>query len=266
MKKYWTLIPLSLLLACGDSGNKGSTGSNDGGRRVESESDLGRFVSGSRQLSEYYKYGMPCAYVTESFLHSTFDLNEDTPITWNESETTCEASWNSKKQVSLSTTGIRPFESVFHAEYYFDSLYQPAEFAKRLQKRRHAYTGPNPEGTGAESPQPGVTASPSQGTGTTPATALNDSSRTHTGPGAPTSQLNDNEAMRAVPNSFPGMWEKAVWDNRSRTLHILDGQHVFHIMVNHGPTPAADRSKAIKLASILLGEVEVENGTEKPVY
>jgi hypothetical protein len=247
-------------------GSLGSTGSNDGGRRAESQSELGRFVSGTRMLSEYYKYGMPCNYVNESIIRSHFKVPEATQIDWNETETTCEASWNSKKQLAISTTSIRPFESIFHAEYYFDSLYQPAVFARNHRSRKLPYTGPNPEGTGAEGPRAGISENASQGTGFTPATALNDSSQAHTGPGAPMQQLNDNMEMKGAPNSVPGVWEKAVWDRKSRTLHILDLQHVFHITVNHGPTLAADSLHAIQLAALLIMQVEEETGKEDPVY
>ncbi|MGA0557919.1 hypothetical protein ACO2Q8_14775 [Larkinella sp. VNQ87] len=276
MKSYWTVLPLSALLACG-GGNSGADGRDEGGRRVE---DLGRFVSGSRQLSEYYQYDQPCNYISESAISTMFDLPEGTVLTWMETESTCDIVLNNKKVVSLSTTARRPFESIFHAEYYFDRLFKPEDLTDR--GRKQYYTGPDPMGTGAEGPAdglaktlepaPGATAesgaanNPSPGNGA-PAGAPNDSAARHSEPGGIRAQLDDNEEQRNSPKSVPGVAEKAVWDAKNRTLHILNLQHVFHIMVKHGPTVAADSAHAAHLASLLISQVDEEtNVGSDPIY
>lgn len=261
IKKYWTLLPLFGLLACGDSGGDASGDSGGGSRRVEG---LGRQVSGSRLLSENYQYSTPCDYVNESALRTMFGLEEGTALTWSESESACEVSLNNKKLVTLSTTSSRPFESVFHAEYYFNRLYQPSALASRGKKQ--FLTGPEPEGTGAESPVGGV------GDGTAEdqasvAGAPTDSIQIHSDPGSVPSQLDDNNDMKSRPQSIPGVWEKAVWNAKTRTLHILNLEHVFHITVNHGPTAAADSVHAAQIGTLLVKEVDVEtNRGEHTIY
>ncbi|GAB3326990.1 hypothetical protein GCM10027299_26880 [Larkinella ripae] len=264
MKIDWSMLPLLGLLACG-GGGAGSADSDSGGGGRHAANELGRQVSGSRLLSESYQYAMPCDYISESSIESMFELTAETPITWTQSENACEVVVNNKKIVVLSTTSRRPFESVFHADYYFNRLYQPSALTNRGRKR--PYTGPEPEGTGAESPAAGTGGNPSVESGAV-AGAPNDSAQHHAAPGnLATSQLNDNDEERAGTQPVPGAWEKAVWNAKSRTLHILNLQHVFHITVNHGPTAAADSLNAAKLGSLLIKDVEDEaNQGDHPIY
>ncbi|MGV3560512.1 hypothetical protein [Larkinella arboricola] len=261
LKKYWALLPLCGLLACGDTtgGATGDTGG--GGRRVEG---LGREVSGSRRLSEYYQYSLPCDYINQSSLVSMLGLEEGATLTWTDTEAACEVSANNKKLVVLSTTSPRPFESVFHAEYYFDRLYDPSALNKR--GRKQFYTGPDPEGTGAESPAGGVGNS-STADQATVAGAPTDSTQVHSEPGVPRTQLDDNDEIRAGSQPVPGAWEKAVWNARTRTLHILNLEHVFHITVNHGPTAAADSLHAAQLGTLLVQQIDHEaDRGERTIY
>ncbi|MFD1140558.1 hypothetical protein ACFQ4C_05545 [Larkinella insperata] len=262
IKKYWALLPLCGLLACGDT-TGGATGDTGGGdRRVE---DLGRLVSGSRRMSEYYQYSLPCDYINQSSLVAMFGLEEGAELTWTDSEAGCEVSVNNKKLVLLSTTSPRPFESVFHAEYYFDRLYDPSALDNR--GRKQFYTGPEPEGTGAESPSGGV-GNPATGNQAAVAGAPTDSTQVHSEPGVPpNAQLDDNDEMRSGSQPVPGAWEKAVWNPKTRTLHILNLEHVFHVTVNHGPTLKADSLHAAQLGSLLVKQVDVETDRgEDPIY
>ena len=258
---YWILLSFCGLLACGDS-DSSNPNSGGGDRHIEG---LGRQVSGSRLLSEYYKYNMPCYYISESSIASLLNLTDAASITWNESESVCEVMLNNKKVVALSTTSIRPFESVFHADYYFNRLYQPEALDRPGKKL--PFTGPDPEGTGAESPVGGVGNNSSTGNSSV-AGAPNDSIRYHAAPGnLATSQLDDSDEQKAGPQAVPGVWEKAVWDAKSRTLHILNLQHVFHITVNHGPTAATDSLNATKLGALLTRQVDDEtNQGERTIY
>ncbi|RRB09360.1 hypothetical protein [Larkinella rosea] len=264
MKSYWISIFLLGLLACGG----GSSGTNDidsGGGARHASNELGRQVSGSRLLSEYYKYNMPCYYISEATIKSLLNLADGTPLTWTETESSCAVALNNKKRVVLSTTGIRPFESVFHADYYFTRLYQPGSLENRGRKR--PYTGPDTEETGAESPVEGVGDNSSTGNSAV-AGAPNDSVQVHAAPGQlSTSQLKDSEEQKTGPQPVPGVWEKAVWDVKSRTLHILNLQHVFHITVNHGPTAVTDSLNAVKLGALLTKQVDDEsNQGERTIY
>ncbi|GAB3928558.1 hypothetical protein [Larkinella terrae] len=264
MKGYWMSIFVLGLLAC-EGGSSGTKDIDSGGGARHTGHALGRQVSGSRLLSEYYKYNMPCYYVTESTVKTLFNLDEGAPFTMTESEHTCEVVLNNKKLVVLSTTADRPFESVFHAEYYFDRLYQPEALKNRGRKR--PYTGPEPEGTGAESPTEGVGKTASTGNGAVTGVP-NDSIQAHAAPGKlSTAQLKDSDEQKAGPQPVPGVWEKAVWDAKSRTLHILNLQHVFHITVSHGPTAAMDSLNAAKLGALLTKQVDDEtNQGENTIY
>jgi hypothetical protein len=264
MKGYWISISLMGLLACG-GGSPGTTDIDSGGGARHASNELGRQVSGSRLLSEQYQYNMPCYYINESSIKSMFNLDDGTPITWKETESACEVVLNNKKVVVLSTTGSRPFESIFHADYYFNRLYHPKALGRRGKKL--PYTGPDPEGTSAESPTEGVGKNPSTGNGAV-AGAPNDSVQVHAAPGQLASaQLNDSDEQKTGPQPVPGAWEKAVWDAKSRTLHILNLQHVFHITVRHGPTVATDSLNATKLGALLTRQVDDEaNQGEHTIY
>ncbi|GAB3255739.1 hypothetical protein GCM10027347_17090 [Larkinella harenae] len=248
------------MLACGDSGS-GSGNRGAGDRLIE---NLGRQVSGTRHLSEYYQYSPPCGYINESSLHTLFELEEGTALTWSQDDNVCEVSLNNKKLVSLSTTNRRPFESIFHAEYYFDRHFQPSALVDRGRKQTH--TGPDPEGTGAESPMGGVGDGSSEDRATV-AGAPTDSTQVQAQPGVPRAQLDDNDEMRAGSQPIPGVWEKAVWNAKTRTLHILNLEHVFHITVHHGPTAAADSLHAARLGSLLVKQIDLESDRgERPIY
>ncbi|KAA9349222.1 hypothetical protein [Larkinella humicola] len=264
MKSYWIAISLLGLLACG-GGSSGTADIDSGGGARHASNTLGRQVSGTRLLSEYYKYNMPCYYMGGASLKSMFNLEEDAPLIWKETESTCEVVLNNKKLVVLSTTTDRPFESVFHADYYFNRLYQPEALDRR--GRKQPYTGPEPQGAGAESPVGGVGNNSSAGNSSV-AGAPNDSIQVNAAPGQLASaQLKDSDEQQAGPQPVPGVWEKAVWDAKSRTLHILNLQHVFHITVNHGPTAKMDSLNATKLGALLTKQVDDEaNQGEAPIY
>lgn len=264
-KSGWVSVLLLGLMACG-GGSSGTSDIDSGGGARHASNELGRQVSGSRLMSEYYQYSMPCDYISEASIASLLDLKEGTPIAWNETESTCEVVLNNKKVVVLSTTASRPFESIFHADYYFNRLYQPEALGRR--GRKLPYTGPDPRGTGAESPAEGVGENPSTGNGAV-AGAPNDSVRVHAAPGQLASaQLNDSdEQQKTGSQPVPGAWEKAVWDAKSRTLHILNLQHVFHITVRHGPTAETDSLNAAKLGALLTKQVDDEaNQGEHTIY
>ncbi|WP_421826257.1 hypothetical protein [Larkinella sp.] len=264
MKSYWISISLLGLLACG-GGSSGTADIDSGGGARHASNILGRQVSGTRLLSEYYKYNMPCYYIGEASLKSMFNLEEAVPLIWKETESTCEVVLNNKKLVVLSTTTDRPFESVFHADYYFNRLYQPEALDRRGPQQ--PYTGPEPQGTGAESPVGGAGTNSSAGNSAV-AGAPNDSIQVHAAPGQLASaQLKDSDEQQAGPQPVAGVWEKAVWDAKSRTLHILNLQHVFHITVSHGPTAKMDSLNATKLGALLTRQVDDEaNQGEAPIY
>ncbi|WP_138991172.1 hypothetical protein [Larkinella sp. C7] len=264
MKSYWISIFLLGLLACGGGGS-GTADIDSGGGARHASNTLGRQVSGSRLLSEHYKYNMPCYYISEASLKAMFNLAEDAPLIWKETESTCEVVLNNKKLVVLSTTTDRPFESVFHADFYFRRLYQPESLDRRSGKQ--PFTGPEPQGTGAESPVGGVGDTSTAGNSAV-AGAPNDSIQIHAAPGQLASaQLKDSDELQAGPQPVPGVWEKAVWDATSRTLHILNLQHVFHITVNQGPTAKMDSLNATKLGALLTKQVDDEaNQGEAPIY
>ncbi|MFC5408228.1 hypothetical protein ACFPMF_02830 [Larkinella bovis] len=256
MKTYWIILSLFALFSC-----SGNTGGVEGERRVEG---LGRQVSGTRLMSEQYLYASPCAYIPEGSLASMVGLQEGTALTWNESDHACEVFLDNKKIVSLSLTNRRPFESVFHADYYFNRLYQPEALESR--GKRLPYTGPEPEGVGAEGPTEGV-GDGSPASNDAVAGAPTDSLQAHAEPGGVIAQLKDNEERKTTSPSIRGVGEKAVWDARTRTLHVLNLQHVFHIMVNQSSSAETDSMRATKLASLLIRQVDEEaDQGERTIY
>jgi len=257
MRTRWTVWALSLLaLGCGgpDSGTQG-----DGSTSEQREN--GRYPTGTFLLSQDVKYEKACNDFGEGFIASMFDVEETTKITTVDSQNGCDFNWNNKKQVSLSTTHDKPFQSIYQAEFYFDSLYQPAVFAQNRRVRHPAYTGPYTEDTQSEGPTEGMTNHKTQGRGQD-SSAVNDTAYT----------VARNTVNSAAGRAIEGVGDKAIWDDKSRTLHVLYLHHVIHIMVNHGPTPAEDLGHARQLALVWMDKMSkegrggIETPPDDPIY
>lgn len=261
MRNRWTVWALSLIaLGCGgpDSGTRGDASTNE-------ETVTGRYPTGTFLLSQDTKYEKACNTFGESFIASMFGVEETTKITTVQNQTGCDFVWNNKKQVSLSTTNIKPFQSIYQAEFYFDSLYQPTVFRQNRRPHHPAYTGPYTEDNQAEGPTEGMANHSSRGSGQD-SSAVNDSSSSITGGTSSALQLTQGAVNSAAGRAIQGVGDKAIWDDKSRTLHVLYLHHVIHIMVNHGPTPAEDLSHASRLAMVWIDKMseESEGGIETP--
>ncbi|WP_128544742.1 hypothetical protein [Larkinella soli] len=264
MKSNWkiTLLPL-LALSCGgpDSGNPADVA---GTGQVEG---LGRYVSGTFLLTEDVKYDKACNYFDEQFVREMFEVEATTAITTEDNQTNCAFIWDNKKQLVISTTNRSSFQSIYHAEYYFDSLYQPTALAQRRRGRQDTQFGQYTEDRTAEGPTAGMTNQNVSGQGID-SSAVNDSSDTYNynSRNARQSVADIPTVSNAIGRAIPDIGDKALWDDRKRTLHVLALNNVFHITVNHSPAVAADLNYARRLALVLIDKMrdEAKGGMTTP--
>lgn len=260
MKKL-QLLPLSLLcLACGGP----NSGSQADGSSTE-QGVLARTVSGVSMLSADVNYDDPCNYLGEEYVRGTFELGASTKIVEVDMQSGCKFEWDKNKEVVVSFSRNKPFPSVYQAEYEFDRLYQPQEFAKHHRVKQAAFTGPDTEDTDAEGPTAGETGKTAAGTHFD-STATNDSSRTVARIPASATHLTTPAQSNSIGKAVSGIGDKAIWEESKHTLHVLYLHHIVNVMVNSGTNSKENLDKAKELAAVFLDRLvkEGKGGIETP--
>jgi len=270
MKKHLKWIPLALLglSSCGGSVS-GTKGGDVEGSGVNNTADVGRYVTGTFLTSADVKYDKLSNVLDETYVASLFNV-AGSDITVRDLNSGAEFYWGGKKRLVISTTARRPFPSIYHAEYHFDSLYQPQALAARRRNFKADVTSYGANSGGGLVETPPVTANTygngSGGSLGRDSTAANDTAMTIARVTASANQLT------AVPRSterlvaVPGVGDKALWDPQKRMLHILYLHHVLHVTLNNHPNPNVDKQMASQMALVLLDRVtkEAQGGITTP--
>lgn len=254
-----------LCLGCGgpDSLDQSQSAASAGAN----EAYLARDVVGVYSLSADAKYDKVCNVLDNTYIGTLFDVEAGEGITNRDRQTGCEFIWGGKTRVNISTTGHKPFQSIYHAEFYFDSLYQPNALAERRRNFvKPSLFGPAPAGLGAEGPTIGE-ADKNPAGARFDSSAVNDSSQSvsqvTTAAVMPTSAKGYNTN---VGKAISGVGDKAIWEEAKRTLHVLYNNHVIHVMVNNAPSAAADLNRAKQVALVFLSKIteEAQGGITTP--
>ncbi|GAB3745560.1 hypothetical protein [Spirosoma pomorum] len=238
IKTLFLVLP-ALFLACGTSNNTDDANDAAG----TGGADLAKRVVGVQILSTEGFYDQPCAMLGEEYIRSTFNVAEDVAITEGEGHEGkgCSYEWAGNK-VELSFVGIRPFESIFRAEYVFDVRYQ---------------NKPKVAEAPIEKPEPVATENAEQ-TATASAEAKPDASANGSSEGDSVS-LPTPMAEPAVNTgrfaAVTGLGDKAVWDASTGTMHILYINHIFSVRVESKDAAATRKDRAESIAEALLEKI-----------
>lgn len=254
-----TLLLLSLcgLPSCHMGGDQNVPNDAANDASGTGDPDLAREVTGVWRLSTDYNYDERCNYLPTEFVRNLFKLNESITLEKYDLQNGCEVRWGNQKVGFYFEPGS-PYESVYQSEYAFDRLFQPQNVVANETTppnfnsvKESPYHGPNPQGTGAERPAEGVSTG-----GGIDASARNDSSN------QPDPNLTPANTQLAAPAqntptgmAIEGVGDKAIWDSRKRTLHVLHLNHVLHVTAPTTGNEKAMRQGAIDLAMTIIGRL-----------
>lgn len=248
------LLSLCGLAACGGDQNSTTDAANDAAGTGTNE--LAREVTGVWRLSTDYNYDERCNYLPVEFVRNLFKVPESATLQKYDLPNGCEVRWGNQKVGFYFEKGS-PYESVYQSEYAFDKLFQPQNVAASeaaspdLDTKESNIHGPNPQGTSAERPVEGE----SSGSGVD-ASAQNDSSNQLTPNITPAAaQLAAPAQNTSTGIAINGVGDKAIWDSRKRTLHVLHLNHVMHVTAPKTGDEKTMRQGAINLAMVIMGRL-----------
>ncbi|MEZ0486462.1 hypothetical protein [Fibrella aquatica] len=225
-------------------------GANDSG------APLARQVVGVRSLSNDALYEKASTMLAEEFVRGTFNVEDGTEIETIDEKNGGKFVWG-KNEVDVSFASSRPYQSIYHAEYAFDRMYQnkPAtpmtEDADPDMTGRGPLSGPAPEGTGAELPAESATGTIAK----RDTSAQNDTATSVSRVTAAAARLATPAVSTTRFAAYPGIGDKAVWDASTKTLHVLLNNHILNVRVNTTDNMAMSRQRAAMLANVLFAEV-----------
>ncbi|GAB3556816.1 hypothetical protein [Spirosoma fluminis] len=220
------------------------------------DADLAREVSGVWMLSEDHRFGYdePCNSLNEGYIEDAFDIKPTDKFEALDSQEGCQFRW-ATGSVSISFGGPKPYQSMYQAEYEFNKMFQnnagPVSGQMGATQQKPTYTGPEPEGTGAErpaiEPKGGATADVDDD-----ATSANDSSESVSGIPPVAAQFTKPAVSTGRFVAMPGIGDKAVWEPAKNTLHVLYNNHIVNVGVQMKGTTAQRQQKATSLAEVIL--------------
>lgn len=242
-KSFLYALPVLCLVACG------SPNTDDANDAAGTASPyLAREVVGVHALSTDMRYNETCEYVGEEVIRSTFAVKEDTELMTHDEANGCEYHWG-KNHVSISMTGKRPFESIFKAEYVFNRLLQgggPAETHGNEAK------GADLHGQASEGETMTKEAEAAAQTGQK---AANDTALTISGVPPIAAQLTEPAHDTETGEAVAGIGDKAVWEHAKHTLHVLNNNHIMHVMVGTADSDKVKISRAVALAKVAIDRI-----------
>lgn len=248
MKQSIILLPLAILALTScrpNTTDDANDASGTGG------AELARAVVGVRMLSSDAKYEEAGNYLAEEFVRGTFELGEDTKLEVTNTREGGTFEWD-KNEVVVSFGSARPYQSIYHAEYAFNKLYQPGVAAQMdAAPEKEALSGPEPGGTGAERPAESVTGLAAK----RDTSSANDTATSVSGVRASAVKLTTPAESAGKFVAYPGLGDKAVWDPTNRTLHVLLNNHILNVQVKTGDKPAVAQQRAAILANVIFHEV-----------
>lgn len=226
-------------------------GANDAGGT--SSPYLARQVVGVRMLSNDALYDKASTLLAEDLVRGTFNLGGDTEVEVVDEAQGGKFSWG-KNEVDVSFATPRPYQSIYHAEYAFNRMFQNKPAAKPSEvgiTSREPQSGPEPEGTGAEMPAESATNSLAK----QDASAKNDTATSVSRQTPAAAQLTPPAVTTARFAAYAGLGDKAVWDASTKTMHVLLNNHILNVRVNTSDNVAMARQHAAILANVMLDEV-----------
>ncbi|MEZ0608841.1 hypothetical protein ACAW74_10020 [Fibrella sp. WM1] len=252
-----SILPLSLaLLALASCRPSTQDNANDAGGTANAK--LAREVVGVRMLSNDANYDEPCNYLAEEFVRNTFKLGATTEVEKVDGPRGCTFSWENN-QVTVSFGSVKPYPSIYHAEYVFNKLYQPGvKQPMAMTDEKPALSGPEPEGTAAEQPAESATGSIAK----RDTSAANDTANTTSRVTAAAAKLTTPAASTGRFLAYPGLGDKAVWEPTARVMHVLLNNHILNVQVKSSAKPAQAQAQAAILANVIFNEVVGEHFTE----
>jgi len=218
---------------------------------------LARQVVGVRMLSNDALYDKASTLLAEDLVRGTFKLGGDTEVEVIDEAQGGKFMWG-KNEVDVSFATARPYQSIYHAEYAFDRMYQNKGAATMSMPtadsdmaEKEPLSGPGPEGTAAEMPAESATGSIAK----RDTSAKNDTATTVSGVTPAATQLVKPAVNTSRFAAYAGLGDKAVWDMSTRTMHVLLNNHILNVRVNTSDNMTVSRERAAILANVMLSEV-----------
>ncbi|MBO0949062.1 hypothetical protein [Fibrella forsythiae] len=217
---------------------------------------LAKQVVGVRMLSSDAPYEKASNLLAEDLVRGTFELGGDTELEVVDEKQGGKFIWG-KNEVDVSFATQRPYQSIYHAEYAFDRMYQNKPAAKMTMDadpdmaEKAPQSGPAPEGTGAEQPAESATGTIEK----KDASAKNDTASSVSRQTAVAARLVTPAVTTSRFAAYPGLGDKAVWDASTKTMHVLLNNHILNVRVNTSDNVTMARQRAAILANVMLDEV-----------
>lgn len=197
---------------------------------------LAKSVVGVRMLSNDVEYQKPCDMVGEEYIQHAFGVAHGTEMAEIDQPNGCEFEWGGNK-VMLTFGGKKPYETIYLAEHLFDKQYQGAAAEAPEVSEEPALSGPEPEGTAAETPA------------TESATSEQDSAAAAPMP------IAKPAVSKSAFVAMPGLGDKAVWDPAKNTLHILYNNHIVNITVETKDKPEVRKERAHMIGEVMIEKI-----------
>ncbi|GAA4402001.1 hypothetical protein GCM10023187_16790 [Nibrella viscosa] len=260
MKNQLFLLMLSgAMMSCGEYGHYTDTANDAAGT---GGNYIAKDVSGLYILSPDHEYERPCNYMSAAFIKDMFNIPLTTELTTIDVPNGCEFQWGNSR-VGVAFAKPNPYESMYHAEYIFNMLFQPGD-PQVLGQLSRKYTlgedykarsifGPKPSGLAAEWPTSrqvrlGITQE---------STLPNDTATTTAGP---TTSPAATQFVLPVETTqkyigLIGVGDKAVWEPGTQILRVLYLNHIISLKVQTPATEKVRQQQAVNLANFIMDEL-----------
>ena len=199
-------------------------------------------------LSTDFDYEEPCTILGEEYIRGLYNVDEKTELQETLAKNGCSFAWDGNK-VTLTFGGVRPFSSIYKAEYVFDKAYQ-GQKAEPLETpvgatQADVISGPEPEGTASEAPIPSETPKP----------VMDDKHPDHAGVSAPAPSLTAPPVSIGHFEAVPGIGDKAVWNPETGSMHVLYINHIINITISTKEKDEVKKERAKTLADVLMEKI-----------
>ncbi|GAB3884302.1 hypothetical protein [Spirosoma agri] len=202
---------------------------------------LAKQVVGVNTLSVYGDYDKPCNILDEAYMRGAFSISEETELKEADEHNGCEFEWGGNK-IALSFGGVKPFESIYTAEYMFDKMYQ-GKAGHSEAAAKPAPSVPMPAGTETAEPSEHETA------------AKSEPSKEIQGDSTGAMPLTKPAVSTTHFDAVKGVGDKAVWEPAEGTLHVLYNNHIINVTVETKDKAEVRKEHAQELADVLIEKI-----------
>jgi len=195
---------------------------------------VAKSVVGTRSLATDAAYDKPCHLLGEEIVRKAANIGE-VEMVEHDLANGCAFEWGGNR-VALTFGGVRPFGSVYQAEYSFDKQFKKTVAAvveTPAVDEAAALTGPAPEGTAFAGPAVEHAAA---------------DSHHEVAPAVATTGIGTFEPV-------VGLGDKAVWNAATGALHVLYSNHIINVTVSGKDTPEVRKKHAETMAELILEKV-----------